>query len=332
MDRMELITNYLGMSLKSPIVVSACTLSEDLSNIRKMEDNGAGAIVLFSLFEEQIKKEMDLFSSMQHKTSNLFAEGSDFFPELDEYHVGSERYLNLIKQAKKTVDIPIIGSLNGITEEGWLDFAKQIEVAGADALELNIFYIPADIKLTAEDVEQRYLNVLQKVKKVIKIPVAVKLNPFFSSTGHLVSRLEQAGADGLVLFNRFYQPDIDINNLKLLANLAYSDSSEIRLPLMWIGFLFGKIKASLAATSGVQSSREVIKYLLAGADVVMTASALYKHGIEYIKIMNIELEQWMDRQNFSSIQSFKGSLSQQHISNPSAYERANYIKILESKK
>lgn len=321
MERMELKTNYLGLNLDSPIVVSACTLSMDVANIRKMEDSGAGAVVLFSLFEEQFKKGKE-----------LSLETSGFFPDLDKYHVTSDRYIEIIQQAKKTVNIPIIGSLNGITEHGWLNFAKEIELAGADALELNIFYIPGDIRLSAEDVELRYVSVLQKVKEIIKIPVSVKLNPYFSSTGHMLKRLEEAGADGLVLFNRFYQADVDIHNLKLLSNLAYSDANEIRLPLMWIGLLYGKIRASLGASSGVQSSREVIKYLLAGADVAMTASALYKHGIEYIKIMNIELEQWMEQQHFKSIQAFRGSLSLQHISDPSAYERANYIKILESKK
>lgn len=318
---MELKTDYLGLSLDSPIVVSACTLSMDVSNIRKMEDSGAGAVVLFSLFEEQLLK------SKEHSS-----QASNYLPELDKYHVSSDHYLELIKQAKKAVNIPIIGSLNGITELGWIEFARQIEQAGADGLELNLFFIPGDIRLSAGDVEQRYIEVVQKVKKIIKIPVSVKLNPFFSSTGHMIKRLEEAGADGFVLFNRFYQSDIDINNLKLLSNLAYSDANEIRLPLMWIGLLCGKINASLAASSGVQSSREVIKYLLAGADVAMTASALYKHGIEYIKIMNIELDQWMDQHRFKSIQDFKGSLSLQHISDPTSYERANYIKILESKK
>lgn len=324
---MDLKTKYLGLMLNSPIVVSACPLSEDVANIRKMEDSGAGAIVLYSLFEEDINKEIGLFNAEQ-----LSTDPSENSPKVEKSKMVLHRYLELIAQAKKAVNIPVIGSLNGITEKGWLDFAKQIEQAGADALELNIYYLPIDIHQTAEEVEGRYLSVIEKVKKTIKIPLAVKINPFFSATGHLVAKMEKAGADGLVLFNRFYQPDIDINSLKLMTNLTYSDAYDIRLPLMWIGFLYNKVQVSLAATSGVQSAREVIKYILAGADVAMTASALYKHGIEYLKIMNIELEHWMDSQKFGSIQAFKGKLSQEHIADPTSYERANYIKVLESKK
>ncbi len=325
---MNISTNYMGLQLKSPIVVSACTLSEEISNIMQMEEAGAGAVVLFSLFEEQLKKEAAQYESIVSSTSNLFAEASDFFPNLDEYHRGSDQYLDIIRKAKEQVDIPIIASLNGITKEGWIDNARQMEEAGADALEINIFSIPGDIELSSSAVEHRYLNIVDEIKNTIKIPIAVKLNPYFSAMGNMAQRLQKYGADALVLFNRFYQPDFDINKLSLLHNLQYSESNEIRLPLLWIALLYGQVPVSLAATTGVQSSIEVIKYILAGADVAMTASALYKNGIGYLKTMNKELEAWMHSQGFESIQSFKGVMSQQNISDPTSYERANYIKIL----
>lgn len=325
---MNISTNYMGLKLKSPIVVSACTLSEEISNIIQMEEAGAGAVVLFSLFEEQLKKEAAQYESIVSSTSNLFAEASDFFPNLDEYHRGSDQYLDIIRKAKEQVDIPIIASLNGITKEGWIDYARQMEEAGADALEINIFFIPGDIELSSSAVEHRYLNIVDEIKNTIKIPIAVKLNPYFSAMGNMAQRLQKYGADALVLFNRFYQPDFDINKLSLLHNLQYSESNEIRLPLLWIALLYGQVPVSLAATTGVQSSIEVIKYILAGADVAMTASAIYKNGIGYLKTMNKELEAWMHAQGFESIQSFKGVMSQQNISDPTSYERANYIKIL----
>jgi dihydroorotate dehydrogenase (fumarate) len=329
---MNLHTTYMGLELKSPIVVSACTLSEEVSNIIQMEDAGAGAVVLFSLFEEQIKKERAQYDAIVSSTSNIFAEASDFFPDLDEYHRGADQYLEIIRQAKEQVNIPIIASLNGISSEGWISYAQQMEQAGADGLEINIFFIPADVHLSTAAVEHRYLNIIDEVKNTVKIPVAVKLNPYFSAMGNMAKRMQEYGAKALVLFNRFYQPDFDINQLSLLHNLQYSESNEIRLPLLWIALLYGRVPVSLAATTGVQSSIEVIKYILAGADITMTASALYKNGIGYIKTMNKELEAWMMTREFENIDSFKGVMSQQHISDPTAYERANYIKILGSQK
>jgi len=325
-------TTYMGMKLDSPIVVSACTLSEQTDNIAMMEDNGAGAVVLFSLFEEQIKKEEARFKGVLSTTTNAFAEAADYFPDLEDYNVGTDQYLEHIRKAKERVKIPIIGSLNGITNEGWIDYSRQMEQAGADGIEVNIFFIPADIALSSPAVEHRYLNIIDAIKCTVKIPVAVKLNPYFSAMGNMAMRLQQAGADALVLFNRFYQPDFDINELTIKTDLHYSESSEIRLPLLWIALLYGKVNASLAATTGVQSAVEVIKYLLAGADVAMTASSLYKNGIPYLKSMNKELEVWMYKMGFDDINSFKGSMSQQNISDPTAYERANYIKILEGAK
>lgn len=329
---MDLRTTYMGLQLKSPIVVSACTLSEEVNNIVQMEDAGAGAVVLFSLFEEQLKKEAAQYETIVSSTSNLFAEATDFFPDLDEYHRGSDQYLEIIRKAKEQVDIPVIASLNGITSEGWILYAQQMEEAGADGLEINIFLIPGDVHQSSSAVEHRYLNIIDEVKRTVKIPVAVKLNPYFSAMGNMAKRMQEYGANGLVLFNRFYQPDFDINKLTLLHNLQYSETNEIRLPLLWIAMLYGRVPVSLAATTGVQSSVEVIKYLLAGADIAMTASALYKNGISYLQTMNQELEAWMLSREFDSIDSFKGAMSQQHIADPTAYERANYIKILGSQR
>ena len=329
---MKLHTTYMGLKLNSPIVVSACTLSEEVGNIVQMEDAGAGAVVLFSLFEEQIKKEAAQYETIVRNTSNIFAEASDFFPDLDHYHEGVDQYLENIRKAKERVKIPVIASLNGVTNEGWISYARLMEDAGADGLEINIFFIPGDVYLSSSAVEHRYLNIIDEIKNTIKIPVAVKLNPYFSAMGNMAKRMQDYGANALVLFNRFYQPDFDINKLSLLHNLQFSESSEIKLPLLWIALLYGRINISLAATTGVQSSVEVIKYILAGADVAMTASALYKNGIGYLKTMNDELEAWMLTKGFENIDSFKGVMSQQHISDPTDYERANYIKILEGVK
>jgi dihydroorotate dehydrogenase (fumarate) len=326
---MKMHATYMGLNLDSPIIVSACTLSEQTDNIIKMEDNGAGAVVMFSLFEEQIRKEEARFKGVMSETTYAFPEALDYFPDLDDFSVGSDDYMENIRKAKERVDIPIIGSLNGITNEGWIDYSKMMEQAGADGIEVNIFFIPGDIAMSSSEVEHRYLNIIGAIKQTVKIPVAVKLNPYFSAMGNMSLRMKNAGADALVLFNRFYQPDFDINELIIKTDLHFSESNEIRLPLLWIGLLYGKVDLSLAATTGVQSAIEVIKYILAGADVVMTASSLYKNGIPYLRTMNKELQDWMYMMGFDDINSFKGSMSQQHISDPTAYERANYIKILE---
>lgn len=324
---MKTDTTYMGMKLNSPIVVSACTLSEKTDNILKMEDNGAGAVVLFSLFEEQIKKEEAGFAGILSQTSNSFAEARDFFPAY-EYNIGTDGYLENIRKAKERVNIPVIASLNGITNEGWIYYSRLMEQAGADAIEVNIFFIPGEIEMSSAEVEHRYLNIIDNIKETVKIPVAAKLSPYFSSMGNMAYRLKKAGADALVLFNRFYQPDFDINELTIKNDLIYSESNEIRLSLLWIALLYNKVNISLAATTGVQSAIEVIKFLLAGADAVMTASSLYKNGISYLRTLNSELEDWMYRMGFDDIDSFKGRLSQQYIFDPTIYERTNYIKIL----
>ena len=322
----------MGLQLKSPLVVSANPLSQKLDNIVAMEDAGAGAVVLFSLFEEQIRQEAAKVEKVYNSTTNAFAEASGFFPDLDNYPVGTGQYLEIIRQAKERVDIPIIASLNGVTPEGWIEYARDIEQAGADALEVNVYFIPADIRLTSAEVENRYLDIVKLLRKTVKIPIAVKLNPYFSSMGNMARRLQSAGADSLVLFNRFYQPDFDIDELKVLPNLDFSHPSEIRLPLLWIAVLYGRIPVSLAATTGVHGAKEMIKYLLAGADVAMCASALYQHGIPWIKDMLEDLKRYMADMSFSNVDTFKGSMSQLYVSDPTAYERSNYIQILEDKK
>jgi len=329
---MKLHSNYMGLKLNSPIVVSACTLSEHTDNIVKMEDHGAGAVVLSSLFEEQIRKEEAQFKGIISETTYSFAEALDYFPGIEDFNVGTDEYLENIRKAKERVKIPIIASLNGITNEGWVDFSKQMEEAGADAIEVNIFFLPADIAMSSSEVEHRYLNIIEAIKQTVKIPVAVKLNPYFSAMGNMALRMKNAGADALVLFNRFYQPDFNINEMIINNDLHYSEASEIRLPLFWIGLLYGKVTLSLAATTGVQSAVEVVKYILAGADVVMTASSLYKNGIPYLKTMNKELQDWMYMMGYDNLEAFRGSMSQKNISDPTAYERANYITILEGAK
>ncbi|MBI3137053.1 MAG: dihydroorotate dehydrogenase-like protein [Sphingobacteriales bacterium] len=329
---MNLQSTYMGLKLNSPVIVSACTLSEQVDNVVKMEENGAGAVVMASLFEEQIRKEEARVKTVMSETSYAFPEAMDYFPDLEDFNVGVDDYMENIRKAKERVTIPVIGSLNGITTEGWIDYARQIEQAGADGLEVNVFFIPGDIAMSSAEVEHRYLNIIESIKLSVKIPVAVKLNPYFSSMGNMALRMKNSGADALVLFNRFYQPDFDINELVLKTDLHYSEPSEIRLPLLWIALLYGKVDLSLAATTGVQSAVEVVKYLLAGADVVMTASSLYKNGIPYLKTLNKELQDWMYMMGFDSIDAFRGSMSQQNVSDPTAFERANYIRILEGMK
>lgn len=327
---MNLTTKYMGLTLPSPVVVSASPLSEKLEKILKMEDSGAGAVVLFSLFEEQIQQEAEQFDRLFNQGADSFAEARNFFPPPVEYRVGLDAYLELLQDAKERTSIPIIGSLNGVTAGGWIDYAKAYQEAGADGIELNVFFIPSDISVDGREVEQRYLDILRAVKAAVTIPVAMKLNPFFSSTGNMARQLADNGADALVLFNRFYQPDMDIDLLEIDHNLDLSRCGEIRLPLRWIGILHGQVNASLAATTGVEGSTELIKYLLAGADVVMTASCLFRNGIDYIAQMLDELEKWMQSRNFVSVDEMRGVMSRMKIANPEAYERANYIRMLQS--
>ncbi len=322
-------TKYLGLDLKSPLVASASPLARNVDNLLRMEDAGIGAAVMFSLFEEQIRAELRHFQNMWEAGLELSPEAQSYFPEIETYPVGVASYLKLIRTASERCDMPIIGSLNGTTPEGWIEYAKEIEDAGASALELNIFYVPTDITRKSEVVEKRYIDVLKEVKSAIEIPVAVKLSPYFSSMGHMATQLSTAGADGLVLFNRFYEPDIDIDHLDLENSLELSTPAEARLPLMWIGILYDQLPLSLAATTGVHSGKDLIKYLLAGADVAMTTSALLKRGIEVVPGWLGELERWMELRGFHELSEMRGVMSRKHVKDPGAYARANYIKVLQ---
>jgi dihydroorotate dehydrogenase (fumarate) len=327
---MDLRTTYMGLPLKHPIVASASPLSEKLDNIKRLEDAGAAAVVMFSLFEEQIKRENAAIEHLITAGTNSFAESLSYFPDFEDYETGPEEYLNLLRQASEAVDIPVIGSLNGITNEGWVDTARKMQEAGASGIELNIYYIPANLYITGREVEQRYLEILKAVKGSVSIPVALKLSPFFSAMGNTARQFDEAGADALVLFNRFYQPDFDLEKLDVKVNLELSTTSEIRLPLLWIAVLYGRINASLAATRGVHSPIEVIKYLMAGADAVMTTSALLKNGIDFLTTLVDGLQSWMEQRQYESVHQMKGSMSQINCLDPGAYERANYIKIIDS--
>jgi dihydroorotate dehydrogenase (fumarate) len=327
---MDLTTTYMGLSLKNPIVPSASPLSYTLEGMKRLEDAGASAIVMYSLFEEQIvheSKELDHY--MQYGTES-FAESLSYFPEAEEYNLGPDEYLELIHKAKQALKIPVIGSLNGISTGGWTDYAKKIQQAGADALELNVYYIPADARHTSEEVEQRYIEILKAVKATVTIPVAMKLSPYFSSMANMAARLEAAGANGLVLFNRFYQPDIDLDALEVKPNVILSTPQALRLPLRWIAVLYGRVKTSFAATSGVHSAPDVIKLLMAGADVTMMCSALLKHGPGHIRQVLDEINQWMLDHEYVSVSQMKGSMSQKSVANPEAFERANYMRTLQS--
>jgi dihydroorotate dehydrogenase (fumarate) len=325
---MDLSTTYLGLKLRTPLVPSACSLCADLDNIKQMEDAGASAVVLHSLFEEQLTLEQyELDHHMTHGTES-FAEALSYFPESSEYRLGPEDYLEHIAKAKRSVKIPVIASLNGTSTGGWIDYAKKIEQAGADAIELNIYYIPADFNLTSAQVEQTYLDILKAVKSAVKLPVAVKLSPFFSSFANMAKRLDDAGANGLVLFNRFYQPDIDLESLEVEPNVLLSTPQARRLPLRWIAMLYGRIHANLAATSGIHTAQDAIKMLMVGANVTMLCSALYKHGIGQIRVIENDMVSWMSEHEYESVQQMLGSVSQKNCPDPGAFERAHYMRAI----
>ena len=329
---MNLETTYLGLKLKNPLVPSASPLSQDLDNIKRMEDAGASAVVLESLFEEQL--ELERYELNHHLSSHTFSfpEALTFFPEPSEFSLGPEEYLNHIRKAKAAVKIPIIASLNGSSLGGWTDFAQKIEQAGADALELNVYYIPADYKRTSAEVEQTYIDILKAVKSAVKIPVALKLGAFFTNMASMARRLDEAGADGLVLFNRFYQPDIDLETLEIKPAVLLSTPQALRLPMRWIAILHGRIRADLAATSGVHKAEDALKLLMVGAKVTMLCSVLFRYGIKQIHNIIEEMNQWMEEHEYESVRQMQGSMSQINCENPSAYERAQYIRMLQSYK
>lgn len=327
---MDLTTTYMGLTLPHPIVPSASPLSDSLDGIRRLEDAGAPAIVMFSLFEEQIEGESHILDHYLNFGVDSFAEALDYFPEMDDYRAGADDYLELIRDAKAAVDIPIIGSLNGMSTGGWTEYAKQIEEAGANGLELNIYYVPAELAVDGKEVEQRYVDVVEAVKRTVSIPVAVKVGPFFSAFANMALRLEVAGADALVLFNRFYQPDIDLETLEVVPNLVLSNSHELRLPLRWTAILYGHLSADIAVTSGVHSHIDVLKSLMAGANVTMVASELLRNGVGRISEMRADMLQWMEDHEYESVTQMRGSMSQRNVSVPDAFERANYMKMLQS--
>ncbi len=325
---MNITTTYLGMTLRSPLVASASPLSESVDNIRRMEDAGAGAVVLFSLFEEQIRRERELLFDHTTIGTDTFAEALTYFPEPETYHAGPDQYLELIRKAKEAVKMPVIASLNGSSIGGWTKFAREMQAAGADALELNIYYIPTDPKLTSDDVEETYLEILRNVKLAVTIPVAVKLSPYFSNMANMAHNLDQAGANALVLFNRFYQPDIDLDTLEVKPNVILSTPQAMRLPLTWIGILYKRIAADLAATSGIHSGEDAIKMILAGANVTMMTSALLKNGIGHLSVVEQQLRTWMEEHEYESVTQMRGSVSQMHAEDPAAFERAQYMRAL----
>ncbi|MGC8744698.1 MAG: dihydroorotate dehydrogenase-like protein [Verrucomicrobiia bacterium] len=329
---MDITTTYLGMKLRSPLVVSASPLGDNIDNLKKMEEAGAAAVVLHSLFEEQLRLEAyELHHHLTHGTES-YPEALSYFPEPQELLIGPEVYLKHITEAKKAVKMPVIASLNGSTVGGWTDYAKKMEEAGADAIELNIYYIPTDMNQTGSEIENNYVEILNSVKSVVKIPVAVKLSPFFSNMANMAKRLVDAGANGLVLFNRFYQPDIDLEQLEVVPNILLSTPMAMRLPLRWIAILYGRINVSLAATSGIHRATDVIKMIMAGADVTMLCSVLMRHGIGQISAIEKEMIQWMEEHEYESVSQMKGSMSQKNCPDPSAFERAQYMRVLATKR
>jgi len=324
----DLSTTYLGLKLRSPLVVSASPLSRDVDGICRLEEAGASAVVLYSLFEEQLRQEeMDLEYHLAAGTES-FAESLTYFPQASEFQTGPEGYLNHIRNAKAAASIPIIASLNGSTLGGWTKFAGEAERAGADAIECNIYHIPTDPKLTAEEIEKTYLDILHAVKSAVTIPVAIKLSPFFSNMANMAHRLDAAGADALVLFNRFYQPDIDLEELEIRPNVLLSTPQALRLPLTWIGILFGRVKAGLAATGGVHGAEDVVKLLMVGANVTMMCSALMRYGTNHLRYVERELRNWMEGHEYESVAQMQGSMSQIRCPDPGAFERAQYMRAV----
>ncbi|HEX5218109.1 MAG TPA: dihydroorotate dehydrogenase-like protein [Verrucomicrobiae bacterium] len=328
---MDLSTTYLGLKLRSPLVPSAAQpLTESVNNIKRMEDAGAAAVVMHSLFEEQLSLERrELFESMNQGTES-FAEALTYFPEPREFHVGPELYLRNIEKAKAAVKIPVIASLNGSTPGGWVEYAQKIEQAGADAIELNIYWIPTDPSLTSIRIEDTYVEILRSVKQQVSIPVAVKLSPFFTNFANMARRLEAVGADGLTLFNRFYQPDMDLESLEVTPNILLSTPMAMRVPLRWIAILRSQVGLSLAATSGIHRATDAIKMLMAGADVTMLCSALLRHGIKHLATVENDLKAWMEEHDYESVNQLQGSMSQQNCPDPAAFERAQYMRAVSS--
>ncbi|MBL8151906.1 MAG: dihydroorotate dehydrogenase-like protein [Blastocatellia bacterium] len=327
---MDTRTDYMGLELKHPVVPSASPLSRSLDSIKRLEDAEAPAVVMYSLFEEQITHESHQLDHFLSYGAESYNEATTYFPDLSNYNIGPDEYVNLIAKARQAVDIPIIGSLNGASVGGWIDYAKKIEQAGAHALELNVYHIPTNMHISSIQVEQIYLDILEAVKSNVSIPVAMKLSPFFSATANMARMLCEKRVDALVLFNRFYQPDFDLENLEVVPHLVLSDSNELRLPLRWVAILYGRIPADLAITSGVHTYEDVLKGMMAGAKVTMMASELLHHGLHRIKEIVADMVKWMEEREYESVRQMQGSMSQMNVAQPAAFERANYMKTLQS--
>ncbi len=326
----DLSTGYLGLKLRSPLVVSASPLARDIANLQRMEEAGAAAVVLHSLFEEQIAAEEQRLDRMLSEGTESFAEALSYFPELRSYGMGPDAYLEHIRKAKRAVRIPVIGSLNGVSTGGWIHYARQIEEAGADALELNIYFLPTSLDVEGREIEASYCDLVDAVKSKVRIPVAVKLGPYFTSMANMAARLDRAGADALVLFNRFYQPDFDLEALEVTPHLSLSTSVELRLRLHWVALLSRMIRCELAITGGVHTAEDVLKGVMAGAQVVMMTSALLKNGIQYLKTVEAAVVEWMVKHEYESIRQMRGSMNAAAVAEPAAFERANYLKVLGS--
>jgi dihydroorotate dehydrogenase (fumarate) len=325
---MDMSTRYMGLPLKNPLVASASPISRQTDNIRRLEDAGASAVVMYSLFEEQIIHQQTELDYYLERGTEHFAEALNYYPSQEDYHLDPDRYVEHVRRAKEAVEIPVIGSLNGISATGWSRFAREIEQAGADGIELNIYYIPTDEKISGPEIESLYVENLRTVKTSVTIPVAVKLSPFFSATANMAARLDGEGADALVLFNRFYQPDIDLKSLSPVPSIVLSTSSDNRLPMRWVAILHGRVKASLAATGGIHTAHDALKMVLAGADVTMLCATLLKNGIGRLTEIRDAMAAWMDKQGYNSVQQMKGAVSHKTVKNPAAFERANYMKAL----
>jgi Dihydroorotate dehydrogenase len=326
----DLSTTYLGLKLKNPLMASASPLSEKVETVKELEAAGISAIVMYSLFEEQIIHESLELDHFLFYGTEISAEIDSFYPQSGKYTLKADAYVEQLRKIKQAVKIPVIGSLNGVSSGGWTKYAKKIEQAGADALELNLYFLPTNPNQTATQIEDNYINLVHDIRSSINIPLAVKLSPFFTSIPNIAKRLVEAGANGLVLFNRFYQPDFDLEALEVVPNLILSTSNELRLPLRWIAILYGQIKADLALTTGIHTAEDVVKTTMAGASVAMTASLLLAQGINRIPVLLADLEKWMTVHEYESIQQMRGSLSQKSTAEPAAFERANYMKVLNS--
>ena len=326
----DLSTGYMGLKLRTPLVASSSPMCKDIGNVLRLEDAGASAVVLHSLFEEQIQVESGELDRYLTEGSESFGEALNYFPEMTSYNFGPEPYLNHLRKVKESVDIPVIGSLNGVSTGGWIRYAQMMEQGGADGIELNIYYLPTDLEMTAQKVEEIYFDLVSHVKASVRIPVAVKLGPQFTAYANMAKQLDEAGADALVLFNRFYQPDFDLENLEVVPNLVLSDSDELRLRLHWVALLYNRIRPDIAITGGVHTAEDVVKGMMAGARITMMTSALLRHGAEYLAKLEEDLLDWMEEHEYESIRQMRGSMSAQSVAEPAAFQRANYMKVLSS--